>query len=133
MEDDARAVFARSCLGSVPEAIRDEVLAEARRIELPTGRLIYEPEVCVVIAGRLRAFIAGGFRQLTVAYLGPPQVIGIGTAAGREFPVAFLALVPSSVVQLPRFRFDEVRRAHAEVGWAVAQELGCYLDGVLTS
>lgn len=131
MEDDARAVLARSCLGSVPEVVRDELLAEARHIELPAGRLVYEPEVAFVITGRLRAFIAGGFRQLTVAYLGPPQVIGIGTAAGRAFPVAFQALVPSSVVQLPRSRFDEVRRAHAQVGWAVAQELGRYLDDAL--
>jgi CRP/FNR family transcriptional regulator len=104
----------------------------ARVVELSPSKLVYEPQLSIVVAGTLRAFVADGSgRHLTVSYLRRPAAIGIGTAAGREFPVAFQSVTASTILRFPQSRLDEILRAHAEVGWAAAKELARLLDDVL--
>jgi CRP-like cAMP-binding protein len=129
---DAARVFQESFLGVLPETDRCDLASGARVLELPAGRLIYDPQLSIIANGTLRAFVDDGSgRHLTVSYVKRPQAIGVGGAAGREFPVAFQAVTACTVLRLSQVRFDEIRKRHAEVGWAAAEELAHYLDDVL--
>lgn len=130
--DDVQAVLAESFLASVPEAIRAAVVATARSVELRAGQLLYDPPPSIVVAGRLCAFVTDeSGRRLTVAYLQRPRAFGIGSLAGRRFPVVFQALNTSAILRLPQRLFDELRATRAAVAWGAAEELARYLDDVL--
>jgi CRP/FNR family cyclic AMP-dependent transcriptional regulator len=60
-----------------------------------------------------------------------PRAIGVDLAAGRGFPVAFQAVVDTTIIRMARAQFDGIRNDHCEVGWAAAQELTHYLDDFL--
>jgi CRP-like cAMP-binding protein len=129
---DIEDVLRQSFLGVLPEPIRCDLAGSTRVVDLPAGTLIYDPQVSIVAEGTIRAFVDDGSgRHLTVSYIRRPNAIGLGGAAGREFPVAFQAVTASAVLRITRFRFDEIRQSHTEVGWAVAKELAHYLDDVL--
>lgn len=132
MNVDVVDALDRSFLAVVPEGRRHALSEAARIVELPAGKLVYEPQLSIIVAGTLRAFVADGSgRHLTVAYLHTPNALGIGGVAGREFPVAFQSITSSTLLRFPNARFDEILRICAEVGWAAAKELAHILDDVL--
>jgi CRP-like cAMP-binding protein len=129
---DIPSVLHESFLGALPERVRCDLAASARILNLPAGKLIYDPQLSIVADGTLRAFVEDGSgRHLTLSYLDRPRAIGVASAAGREYPVAFQAITASTIVRLSQTRFDEVRQTHTEVGWASAEELARNLDDVL--
>jgi CRP-like cAMP-binding protein len=129
---DIRSVFHESFLGALPESVRSDLAASVRILHLPTGKLIYDPQLSIVADGTLRAFVEDGTgRHLTLSYLDGPRAIGVASAAGRENPVAFQAVTASTILRLSQARFDEILQTHTEVGWAAAKELACNLDAVL--
>ena len=90
---DVRTVVQQSFLGVLPDAVQREVVDSGRIVELPAGKLIYDPQLSVVLNGMLRAIVDDGSgRHVTVSYLKSPMAAGIGVAAGLEFPVAFQAV-----------------------------------------
>lgn len=127
-----REMLHQSFLGVLPEPAQSELAESARPVDLPAGKLVYDPQLSIILDGTLRAFIDDGSgRQLTVSYVHRPHAIGIAASAGREFPVAFQAMTRATVLRISQSRFDKIRRNHAEVGWGAAQELAHDLDDVL--
>ena len=129
---DISDLLQQSFLGALPEPIQSELATSARVIELPAGKLVYDPQLSIIMSGTLRAFVDDGSgRHLTVSYVHRPHAIGIAAVAGTEFPVAFQAITETTVLRISHSRFDKIRRNHAEVGWAAATELAHDLDDVL--
>ena len=129
---DIPSVFHESFLGALPDSVQCDLAASARILHLPAGKLIYDPQLSIVVDGTLRAFVDDGSgRHLTLSYLDRPRAIGVASAAGREYPVAFQAVTPSTILRLSQVRFAEIRQAHTEIGWAAAEELVLNLDDVL--
>lgn len=127
---DASAV-ADSFLGALPASARDRLGEAATELVLPAGRLVYEPEIAIVVSGMLRVFLTSpDGRQLTVSYLRPSAAVGLTAAAGRAHPVAFQAVVDSRLLRWRRDQLTETRRAHPEFGWAAAEEIAARLDEV---
>jgi CRP/FNR family transcriptional regulator len=130
---DIASVVEESFLGVLPEPVRKNLAAATRVVTILEGTLVYDPGVSIIVDGTLRAYVDDGSgRRLTVSYLRRPQAVGIDSAAGREFPVAFQAVTPCTMLRMSLGRFEELRCAHREIGWSVAQELGAYIDGLLT-
>lgn len=123
--------MAGSFLAVLPAASRARLAESATIIQLPAGRLLYEPEVAVVASGLLRAFLASADgRQLTLTYLRPHAAVGLTAAAGRAHPVAFQAMIDTRLLRWGREELAEVRRAHPDLGWAAAEEIAARLDEV---
>jgi CRP-like cAMP-binding protein len=129
---DIDGVLHESFLGVLPTPIRADLAARAYTVKILDGKLVYNPEISIIVNGTLRAFVDDGYgRHLTVSYVRRPQAIGIDSAIGREFPVAFQAVTPCTMLRIPRAHFDEIRQLHCEVGWAAAKELAHYIDDLL--
>jgi CRP-like cAMP-binding protein len=129
---DISSAIKESLFGSLPESIMIDLARTSRVTEVPPGKLVYNPEVSVILAGTLRAFVDDGAgRHLTVSYMSRPKSVGIAGAAGQEFPIGFQAVTQSTVLRISRTRFDDIVRNHREIGWAAAQELALCLDDVL--
>jgi len=117
---DILSVFHESFLGALPEPVRCDLAASARILQLPAGKLIYDPQLSIVADGTLRAFVEDGSgRHLTLSYLNRPRSIGVASAAGREYPVAFQAVTASTIVRLSQARFDEVRQLEGCTYWRI--------------
>jgi CRP/FNR family cyclic AMP-dependent transcriptional regulator len=112
--------------------VRRELAASVRVVEFRQGSYIYDPQVSIVAAGTLRAFMADeSGRHLTACYFRRPDAIGIGDAAGRVFPLAFQAHTDCTLLRFSQAQFDEIVRANPEIGWAAAKVLSGILDQVL--
>ena len=133
MDDhDIPKVIHQSFLGALPDPIQSDLVASARLMNLPAGKLVYDPQLSIIVSGAIRAFVDDGSgRHLTVSYVHPPHAIGIAAVAGQDFPLAFQAVTDTTVLRIAQSRFDKIRRNHAEVGWAAAKELARELDDVL--
>jgi CRP/FNR family transcriptional regulator, cyclic AMP receptor protein len=131
-DDDFRAVMAESFLRDLPEREQQALLLSARPVALPAGKLIYDPQISIIVEGTLRAFVDDGAgRHLTVSYMRRPQSLGVAIAAGQEFPVAFQAVTASRVVRLRLTQLEELRHETPQVGWRAAEEVAALLDCAL--
>jgi CRP/FNR family cyclic AMP-dependent transcriptional regulator len=129
---DISFALKESLFGSLPESVLIDLARTSRVTEVPLGKLVYNPEVSIILAGTLRAFVDDGAgRHLTVSYMSRPLSVGIAGAAGQEFPIGFQAVAKSAVLRISRARFDDVLRNHREIGWAAARELARCLDDIL--
>ena len=115
----------------LPEAELRRLSGTVVPVRLPAGHLVYDPEVTVVVAGTVRAFVADATgRQLTVSYLRPPDTLGLTRLAGRRYPTAFQSLADTWVLSVGDDTFTRLRAGHAGLGWAAAREIGARLDEV---
>jgi CRP/FNR family transcriptional regulator len=131
-KDDTSSVLRESFLGVLPETARRELASAGRIVKILEGKLVYEPEISIIMDGTLRAFVDDGSgRHLTVCYMRRPQAIGIAAAAGREFPIAFQAITACTTFRISESYFEEIRRRHGEVGWTAAKEIARYMDDLL--
>jgi CRP-like cAMP-binding protein len=131
-EDDVRTVMTESFLRDLPERELETLRLSARPMALPAGKLIYDPQISIILEGTLRAFVDDGAgRHLTVSYMRRPQSLGIAIAASQEFPVAFQAVTASRVVRLRLTQIEELRHRSPQVGWRAAEEIAVLLDGAL--
>ncbi|MHB1928451.1 MAG: Crp/Fnr family transcriptional regulator [Acidimicrobiales bacterium] len=130
--DAAVELLAASFLGVLPTETLARIAADGLAGGvLGAGRLLYEPELSVIINGRIRAFITGrDARQLTVGYLSAPCSVGLTHAAGRRYPTAFQCITPVHLVMVGNQRFAELLGTHPRLGWSAAEEISTRLDGV---
>jgi CRP-like cAMP-binding protein len=131
-DDDLRTVMAESFLRDLPEQEQDALLQSARAVAVPAGKLIYDPQISIIVEGALRAFVDDGAgRHLTVSYMRRPQCLGFGIAFGQGFPVAFQAVTASRVVRLRVSQLEELRHRSPQVGWRAAEEVAALLECAL--
>jgi hypothetical protein len=84
MTSPISSVVSASFLGCLPETVQDRLCHSAIPTELPAGQVLFDPDLTIVINGRLRAFLTdGSARQLTVSYMQTPSALGIARVAGR--------------------------------------------------
>ena len=131
-DHDVSGALKESLFGSLPEPARRDLARTSRITKVPPGKLVYNPEISIIVDGTLRAFVDDGAgRHLTVSYMHRPRSIGVAGAAGHEFPVAFQSVTSCTMLRISRARFDDIVRTHGQIGWAATQELARLLDDVL--
>lgn len=113
---------------ALPRDAAERLLAEAIRINVPAGSLIYRederPSLLVVVNGLLRVFLSSpDGRQITVRYARSGDVAGLALVIGGPAPESIQAMTSSVVVVL---RVDSLRALLATdlgVARACAEEL----------
>jgi CRP/FNR family transcriptional regulator len=115
-------------LFALPREAADRLLAEAIRINLPAGALVYRdeesPRLIVVVRGLLRVFLTSvDGRQVTVRYARSGDVAGLALVVGGPAPMSIQAMTSALVVAL---RVESLRALLATdpgVARACAEEL----------
>lgn len=116
-------------LAAMPPPAAERLLAEAIRINLPAGALIYRdeerPRLLVVVTGLLRIFISSpDGRQVTVRYARSGDVAGLALVIGGPAPMSIQAMTPSLVVALRVATLWSLLETEPGVARACAEELG---------
>ena len=123
----------RSAFSALPEAELRRLAEEVHESRLLAGHLLYDPEVTIVAAGLVRAYIADDTgRQVTVTYLRPGSTLGLAYLAGRRYPTAFQTIDDSRLVMVGNDHARQLHQAHPALGWATIQELAGLLDDLET-
>jgi CRP/FNR family transcriptional regulator len=128
LDDLARVGLAGGFLFALPGEAAGRLLAEAIKINLPAGALVYRdeegPRLIVVVNGLLRVFLTSADgRQVTVRYARSGDVAGLALVVGGPAPESIQAMTSSLVVAL---RVDTLRALLATdpgVARACAEEL----------
>ena len=115
-------------LDALPREAAERLLAEAIRINVPAGALIYRedesPRFIVVVKGLFRVFLTSADgRQVTVRYARSGDVAGLALVVGGPAPMSIQAMTSSLVMAL---RVDSLRALLATdpgVARACAEEL----------
>ena len=115
-------------LATLPEPAALRLLADAVRIDVPAGGVVYRDEergrAIVVLHGLLRTYLSSrDGRQVTVRYTRPGEVVGLALVVGGPAPISIEALTSASVVAL---RIDVLRtllETDPAVARACAEEL----------
>jgi CRP/FNR family transcriptional regulator len=123
-------------LFALPREAAERLLAEAIRINVPAGSLIYRddqtPSLIVVIKGLLRVFLTSADgRQLTVRYARSGDVAGLALVIGGPAPMSIQAMTSSLVLAL---RVESLRALLATdpgVARACAEELTRQINRLL--
>ncbi len=123
-------------LVSLPADAAERLLAEAIRINVPAGAVIYRdeesPRLIVVVRGLLRVFLTSvDGRQVTVRYARSGDVAGLALVIGGPAPMSIQAVTSALVVAL---RADTLRALLATdpgVARACAEELTSQLHQLL--
>jgi CRP/FNR family transcriptional regulator len=123
-------------LSALPDDATDRLLAEAIRISVPAGGLVYReeetPRVLVVLDGLLRVFLrSADGRQVTVRHVRGGDVVGLALVVGGPGPTNVQAVTSASVAAL---RVDTLRSMLASdpaVARACAEELTRQLNVAL--
>ena len=131
-EGDLDTALTSSVLASLPTQLRAAALADAIRSELPKGRFLPGPPLGLVVSGLIRVAVldAQGHR-FAVSYLRLGDIAGLARLTGRRYPLEFQTVTDCRLLRLHEARFEELRRRHAEVGVAVADQLNRHLDATL--
>ena len=105
LDEFVRGGLRRGFFKDLPEDVAERLLAEAIRISVPAGALIYRegesPRVIVVLSGLLRVFLRShDGRQLTVRYVRDGDVAGLLLVLGGPGPTSIQAMTSASVAAL---------------------------------
>ncbi len=85
--EDVHAALGRSALARLPDRLRDQLLAQSVRAELPRGRLLDGPPLFLVVSGLIRvALQSPDGRRFAVAYLHQGDVAGLARLTGQALP-----------------------------------------------
>jgi CRP/FNR family transcriptional regulator len=111
LEDLERDGLQGGFLVSLPRDAAERLLAEAIRINVPAGAVIYRdeesPRLIIVVRGLLRVFVTSvDGRQLTVRYARSGDVAGLVLVVGGPAPMSIQAVTAALVVAL---RVDTLR------------------------
>jgi CRP/FNR family cyclic AMP-dependent transcriptional regulator len=117
-----------SFLSALPQDAAERLLADAIKITVPTGGVVYRREetsrLMVVTDGLLRVFLrSGDGRQVTVRYARSGDVTGLALVLGGPGPMSVQAMTISAVQAL---RVDTLRSllvSDPRVAKACAEEL----------
>lgn len=115
-------------LSTLPAPAAERLLAEAIRISVPAGALIYRddesPQVIVVVSGLVRVFLSSADgRQVTVRYVRSGDVAGLPLVVGGPGPMSIQAMIGSSVVALRVETLRSMLASEPAVATACAEEL----------
>jgi CRP/FNR family transcriptional regulator len=115
-------------LSTLPAAAAQRLLAEAIRITIPAGALVYRegetPRVLVVIDGLLRVFLrSSDGRQVTVRYAHAGDVTGLALVLGGPGPMSVQAMTGASVAAVRVDNLGAMLESDPRVARACAKEL----------
>jgi CRP/FNR family cyclic AMP-dependent transcriptional regulator len=115
-------------LVALPPGATERLLAEAIRINVPAGALIYRdeesPRLIVVVKGLLRVFLTSADgRQVTVRYARSGDVAGLVLVIGGPAPESIQAMTSSLVVALRVDTLRSLLSTDPGVASACAEEL----------
>ncbi len=132
----ARDGLTRGFLFALPPAAAERLLAEAIRINVPAGSIVYRdeesPRLLVVVTGLLRIFVSSrDGRQATVRYARSGDVAGLALVVGGPAPESIQAMTSSYLVALRVATLDGLLRTDPGVARACAEELGLQVHQLL--
>jgi CRP/FNR family transcriptional regulator len=115
-------------LFALPRSAAEQLVADAVRISVPAGALIYRdeesPRVIVVVSGLLRVFLSSADgRQVTVRYARSGDVAGLPLVVGGPAPMSIQAMTGSSVLALRAETLRSLLASDPGVARACAEEL----------
>lgn len=130
--EEVQAALGRSALARLPDRLRDQLLSESVRAELPRGRLLEGPPLFLVVSGLIRvALQSPDGRRFAVAYLCRGDIAGLARLTGRRYPLSFETVTDCRVLRLGEPAVQELLQRHPEVGAAVASQLNRHIDDIL--
>jgi CRP/FNR family transcriptional regulator len=129
---------AMSVLAEFPPALRQNLMQEAVRIEIPAGTMLYyeedEPRCGLVITGLIRVYMTSpDGRQTTVRYARAGDLLGIATIVGGPAPTSVQILTDSALLMLHVRTLRMSAQTEPRVGWLMAQEVTRRLYDTLTA
>jgi CRP/FNR family transcriptional regulator len=115
-------------LAALPPAAAERLLAEAIRINVPAGSVVYRdeelPQLLVVVSGLLRIFVSSpDGRQVTVRYAHSGDVAGLALVVGGPAPMSIQAMTPALLVALRTDTLRELLATDPGIARACAEEL----------
>ena len=119
-------------LARLPPRATEALLAEAVRLDLPPGAVVYRddeaPRVIVVVSGVLRLFMGDpDGREVTVLYAHPGDVLGLALTLGGPAPVSIQAVSAASILAVRADTLRALVAADPVVARACAEELSLQL------
>lgn len=119
---------AHSLLAAFPPALREQLLQNAIRVDLPGGTTLYyeqdEPRCGLVIKGLIRVYMsAPDGREVTVRYARTGDLLGVPTIVGGPAPTSVQILTDATVLMLNVTTLQHSGQTMPGVGWLLAQEV----------
>lgn len=119
---------ARSLLAEFPPPLRQTLLQDAVRLEIPAGTIMYdekdEPRCGLVITGLIRVYMtAPDGRQITVRYARAGELLGVAAIVGGPAPTSVQILTDAALLMLNVKTLQRSGQDDAGVGWLMAQEV----------
>ena len=129
---DIKAALGKSALAGLSDRLRDQLLAQSVRVELPRGRLLEGPPLFLVISGLIRvALQSPDGRRFAVAYLHEGDIAGLARLTGRRYPLSFETVTDCRLLRLGEPEVKDLLERHPEVGSAIARQLNRHIDDIL--
>ncbi len=128
LNQDATESVSLSLLASFPAHVRDRLLADALRVDLPVGGMIYrdddEPRCVLVINGLIRIFMtAPSGKEVTVRYARRGELLGLAAIVGGPAPVSVQLLTDASLLYLNGRILADIGRKEPGVAWLIAEDI----------
>src|SRR3954447_2774160 len=125
-----------SFLLALNDATRARLLADAVRLDVPAGSVLYREgeasRMGVVVAGLMRVYLTSAEgRQVTVRYAREGEVLGTAVAVFGPIAVGAQALTDSTLLILNVNAVRALGQTDAAFAWAVAEEVARRLNDVL--
>jgi CRP/FNR family transcriptional regulator, cyclic AMP receptor protein len=119
---------AKSVLAEFPPGLRETLIQDALRVELPAGTTMYyeedEPRCGLVITGLIRVYMTSPEgRQITVRYARAGELLGIAAIVGGPAPTSVQILTDASLLMLNVQTLQKSGQTEPKVGWLMAQEV----------
>jgi len=127
-EDAIEKAIAKSLLAAFPTRLRQSLIQEAIRVNLPAGTTLYyeedEPRCGLVVSGLIRVYMTSpDGRQITVRYARVAELLGIAAIVGGPAPVGVQMLTDANLLMLNVRTLQRSAQTEPEVGWLLAQEV----------
>jgi CRP/FNR family transcriptional regulator len=122
------ATLQSTFMAALPPALRDRLMRDAIRLDIPAGTVAYRdwevPRTALVVTGLLRVYVQSSTgRQTTLRYARAGDVLGAPVAVGGPVGVSVQALTDSSVWMLNSATLRSLGQTDARFAWAVAEEV----------
>jgi CRP/FNR family transcriptional regulator len=132
----ARAAVQTSLFGNLAEERLAFLFEDALRLDIAAGSVLYRegapPGFGLVVEGLVRVYLTSpDGRQITVRYARPGSILGLTTAVFGPVDVGVQVLAATSLLVLNVERVRRLGQTDAPFAWALAEELGQRLAGVL--
>jgi CRP/FNR family transcriptional regulator, cyclic AMP receptor protein len=125
-----------SFLLTLDETTRARLLADAVRLDVPAGSVLYRDREAsrmgVVLAGLIRVYLTSAEgRQVTVRYARDGDVLGTAVTVNGPIAVSVQAITDTTLLIFSVDRVRAIGQTDARFAWAVAEEVARRLNDVL--